>query len=71
MVRTRTDAGKLVTAGHARVNGRRVVAASHLLRAGDVVTLALDRSVRVLEVVAFAPRRGPPAAGAALYRARD
>lgn len=68
MVRTRTDAAKLVTAGYARVNGQRVTATSHALRAGDVVTLALNRSVRVLEVVAFAERRGPPAAGASLYR---
>jgi ribosome-associated heat shock protein Hsp15 len=68
VVRTRTDAAKLVVAGYARVNGQRIVAASHVLHAGDVVTLALDRSVRVLEVVAFSPRRGPPTAGAALYR---
>jgi ribosome-associated heat shock protein Hsp15 len=58
----------LVVAGHARVNGQRIVVASHVLRRGDVVTLALDRSVRVLEVVAFSVRRGPPSAGAALYR---
>lgn len=68
MVRTRSDAARLVDAGHARVNGRRVTAPAHLLRPGDVVTLALDRSVRVIEVVGFCERRGAPRDAAATYR---
>jgi ribosome-associated heat shock protein Hsp15 len=31
------------------------------VRAGDVLTVALDRTVRVLKVVAFAERRGSAA----------
>jgi ribosome-associated heat shock protein Hsp15 len=31
---------------------------SHLVRPGDVVTVALDRAVRVLKVLGFAERRG-------------
>jgi ribosome-associated heat shock protein Hsp15 len=68
MVRTRTAAAALVEAGHVRVNGSRVLAPSHVLRANDVVTLALDRSVRVVCVAAFDERRGDAAAGRALYR---
>ena len=34
---------------------------------GDVVTVALDRIVRVLKVTGFAPRRGDADAAAALY----
>jgi ribosome-associated heat shock protein Hsp15 len=68
MVRTRSDAACLVDAGHARVNGRRVTAPAHLLRPGDVVTLALDRSVRVIEVVGFRERRGTPRDASATYR---
>src|SRR5262249_35508150 len=54
VVRTRTAAAELAAAGHVRINGRRVDAPSHAVRAGDVVTVALDRAVRVLKVVAFA-----------------
>ena len=68
IVRTRSDAAALTHAGHVRVNGRRVAAASHPVRAGDVVTLALDRSVRVLQIEGFCERRGGTPAARALYR---
>jgi ribosome-associated heat shock protein Hsp15 len=58
VVRTRADAAALVAAGHVRVNGRRVDGPDRPVRAGDVLTVALDRTVRVLKVVAFAERRG-------------
>ena len=45
-------------AGHVRVNGQRIDAASRAVRPGDVVTVALDRAVRVLKVAGFAERRG-------------
>ena len=59
VVSTRSAAAALVDTGHVRVNGQRADAASRAVRAGDVVTVALDRSVRVLKVVGFAERRGP------------
>jgi len=68
MVRTRRDAAALAEAGHVRLNGARVMAPSRTVRIGDVVTLALDRSVRVLRVEAFSQRRGNAIAGRALYR---
>lgn len=68
VVRTRTDASGLVEAGHVRVNGRRMTAAGHPVRIGDVLTVALDRAVRVMEVAAFSERRGAAAAARALYR---
>ena len=46
MVRTRNDAAALTMAGFVRINGRRMTASGHPVRVGDVVTLALDRSVR-------------------------
>jgi len=66
-VRTRSAAAALVTAG-VRVNGKRITAASHLVRKGDVVAVALDRSLRILQVEGFSERRGGPAAVRALYR---
>ena len=68
MVRTRSAAAALVEAGHVRVNGSRVVAAGHMLRADDVITLALDRSIKVMRVIGFAERRGDAPAARALYQ---
>ncbi len=67
-VRTRADAAALVEAGHVRLNGQRVSATSQSVRPGDVITLALDRSVRVLRVEGFAEKRGSAPAARMLYR---
>jgi ribosome-associated heat shock protein Hsp15 len=67
MVRTRTAAAALTAAGFVRLNGKRTTAASHPVRIGDVVTLALDRTVRVVRVEGFCERRGGPPAARALY----
>jgi ribosome-associated heat shock protein Hsp15 len=58
LVRTRSAAAALAAAGHVRINGQRVDAPSRAVRSGDVVTVALDRAVRVLKVLGFAERRG-------------
>ncbi|MBI5114036.1 MAG: RNA-binding S4 domain-containing protein [Rhodovulum sp.] len=58
VVRTRSAAAALAAGGHVRVNGVRIDAASRAVRRGDVVTVALDRRVRVLTVTGFAERRG-------------
>jgi ribosome-associated heat shock protein Hsp15 len=67
VVRTRGAAAELVTLGHVRLNGARADTASRGVRMGDVVTVALDRSVRVLKVAGFAARRGRAAEARALY----
>ena len=58
VVRTRAAAAALAVSGHVRVNGQRIDLASRAVRLGDVVTVGLDKTVRVLKVVAFAERRG-------------
>ena len=68
MVRTRGAAAALVEGGRVRLNGRRTVQTSQPVRMGDVVTLALDRSVRVVEILAFSERRGDALSGRTLYR---
>ena len=68
VVRTRSAAAALAASGHVRLNGARVVAPAKPVRAGDVVTIALDARVRVLKVTGFAPRRGGWAEGQALYQ---
>ena len=67
LVRTRGDAAALAGAGYVRVNGARVAAPSRQVRTGDVITVALDRSVRVLKVRGFVERRGPATTAQSLY----
>lgn len=67
VVKARTSAAALIESGHVRINGSRENAPGHSVKPGDVVTVALDRSVRVLKVAGFAERRGDAAAARALY----
>ena len=67
VVRTRSAAAALAASGRVRVNGQRIDAASRAVRAGDVVTVALDRTVRVLKVLGFSDRRGSAEAARILY----
>ena len=67
VVKARSSAAALVEAGHVRINGVREKAPGHAVKAGDVLTVALDNSVRILKVVAFAERRGDAAAARVLY----
>jgi ribosome-associated heat shock protein Hsp15 len=67
LVRTRSAAAILAASGHVRVNGLRVAVPARVVRPGDVVTVALDRAVRVLKVTALAERRGPAETARRLY----
>ena len=67
VVRTRTDAAKLVAGGRVRLNGERQRAPGHSLKSGDVLTVALDARVRVLRVKAFCERRGDAQSAQTLY----
>lgn len=67
VVRTRTDAAKLVSGGRVRLNGTRQNAPGHALKQGDVLTVTLDARVRVLRVTGFCERRGGAQAAQSLY----
>jgi ribosome-associated heat shock protein Hsp15 len=67
IVRTRDAAASLAGAGYVRINGVKIDAPGRFVRAGDVITVALDQSIRVLRVTGFAERRGPASAGPSLY----
>ncbi len=67
LVRTRGAAAALAGAGFVRVNGARIDAPGRMVRTGDVITVALDRRVRVLKVRGFVERRGPADSAATLY----
>lgn len=66
IVRTRSAAGALAAAGYVRINGEKAPA-SRVVRRGDVVTVALDRSVQLLEVEGFCEKRGDAAQARTLY----
>ncbi len=67
VVKARTSAAALVEAGHVRINGVREKAPGHAVKLGDVLTIGLDRSVRILKVAGFAERRGDAASARVLY----
>jgi len=67
VVRTREAAALLAGSGYVRINGTRIDAPGRMVRAGDVITVALDRGVRMLKVTGIVERRGPAPAAASLY----
>jgi ribosome-associated heat shock protein Hsp15 len=68
VIKSRTQASDLVSAGGVRVNRQRVVKPSVAVKAGDVLTISVHSSVRILEVVLAGTRRGPAAEAQALYK---
>jgi ribosome-associated heat shock protein Hsp15 len=67
VVKARTGAAALVEAGHVRINGVREKSPGHSVKAGDVLTVGLDRTVRVLKITGFSERRGDAASARVLY----
>ena len=67
VVKARSSAAALVEAGHVRINGIREKAPGHAVKPGDVLTIGLDNTVRLLKVVAFSERRGDATAARVLY----
>ena len=67
MVKARTSAAALVEGGHVRINGAREKSPGHGVKPGDVLTIALDNSVRILKVTGFSERRGDASAARVLY----
>jgi ribosome-associated heat shock protein Hsp15 len=59
VVKTRSLAAKLVSAGHVRINAQKIDAPAKQVVADDVLTISLERQVRVLKVIAPGERRGP------------
>jgi ribosome-associated heat shock protein Hsp15 len=58
VVKTRKQAVELIEAGYVRVDAQRIEVPAKLVAPGMVLTIALDRRVRVLRITGLAPRRG-------------
>lgn len=67
LAKSRSLAARLVEAARVRVNGVKIEEASHLIRPGDVLTVALDRRIGVFRVLAPGDRRGPYPEARRLY----
>ncbi|MCB1364949.1 MAG: RNA-binding S4 domain-containing protein [Rhodobacteraceae bacterium] len=65
--KTRSLAAKQVAAGHVRVNGTRALKPAQPVAAGDVLTFAQARRVRVVRILELGARRGPAPEAQALY----
>ncbi len=70
-LRTRTMAAGLVREGHLRRNGVRVTRPSQEVVVGDVLTIPLGATIRLVEVLALPERRGSAPQAQACYRALD
>ncbi len=65
--KTRSLAARIVSEGKVRVNGTRVSKPASNVGAGDVLTFAQGRLVRVVRIVDLGTRRGPAPEAATLY----
>ena len=57
----------MIEKGKVRVNAQRITKPGRAVRAGDVLTLALGREVRVVRILGLGERRGPASEAQALY----
>jgi len=69
--KTRPLAQQLAETGHIRLNGRRVERSAQGVQVGDVLVVPLPAGVRVVEILALPPRRGPASEAQACYRTLD
>lgn len=69
--KTRQLAQELVTAGHIRLNRRRVERSSQAIAVGDVLVLPLPGRIAVIEILSLPGRRGPAAEAQSCYRELD
>jgi len=66
-MRQRNDCAALVVKGSIRINRQPTDKAHARLRVGDVLTVPVHHSVRVVRVLSLADRRGPAVEARLLY----
>ncbi|TWG92583.1 ribosome-associated heat shock protein Hsp15 [Mesorhizobium sp. J18] len=67
VVKSRSLAAKLVQAGRLRVNREKIQQPSYHVKAGDTLTITLDRRVLVYRILNPGTRRGPAEEARQLY----
>lgn len=71
LAKTRSVAQAMAEGGHMRLNGRRVDRAHQKIATGDVLTVPIGATVRVVEIMTLPVRRGPAPEAKACYRVLD
>ena len=66
-IKSRSRASQLISSGKVSRNSERISKPGSKIRPGDVLTFALNDSVRVIKIVALAERRGPYSEAITLY----
>jgi ribosome-associated heat shock protein Hsp15 len=67
LAKTRSAAQAIAEKGTLRIDGRRIERSAAAVRIGCVLAFPLYGEVRVLRIVAFPKRRGPPVEALACY----
>lgn len=67
LAKSRTQAQSVVEQGHVRIDGKRALKPSDLVRQGSVIAFPMRGEVIVLHILALPTRRGPPAEARACY----
>lgn len=67
VVKSRSLAAKLAQAGKVRINRDKTDSAAQTVKAGDVLTIGLERRVLVYRVLDCGTRRGPATEARTLY----
>jgi len=65
--KTRSLAQKLIAGGNVRLNRDKIISPSKMITHGDVLTLAIANTIRILKVVDCGSRRGPYIEAQKLY----
>ena len=68
MVKTRPLAVRLIEQGYVRIDGKRIEQPARPVGAGNVLTIAFERRIVVLEILGCAERRGSYPEASKLYR---
>jgi ribosome-associated heat shock protein Hsp15 len=71
LAKTRPIAQAMAEDGHIRLNSRRVDRAHQKVAVGDVLTVPVGSSVRVIALVMLPQRRGPASEAQSCYRVLD
>ena len=66
-VKSRSLAQKLVELGRVRIKGQKAAQPADTVKAGDTLTLTMDRRILVWRVLGLGERRGPAPEAQALY----
>lgn len=67
IVKSRTLAAKFIGAGHVRINGEKTNQPSQNVKPDDVLTISLERAVKIVKIKQCGTRRGPAPEAQTLY----